>query len=58
MGGIMDLMKNMYNDGDDDMKKTIAQAFTDANKGKKAGMPGMDMPGMDMPQFPSMDSPL
>lgn len=54
MGGIMDLMKNMYQDGDDEMKKTIAQAFTDANRGKKAGMPDMpDMGGMDM----DMDMP-
>jgi hypothetical protein len=54
MGGIMDLMKNMYQDGDDDMKRTIAQAFTEANRGKKPGMP--DMP--DMPLDMDMDTPL
>ncbi|CAL9129399.1 unnamed protein product [Musa acuminata var. zebrina] len=34
MAGIMDLMKNMYEDGDDDMKRTIAKAWTDARSGK------------------------
>ncbi|MCI52658.1 calcyclin-binding protein, partial [Trifolium medium] len=29
MAGIMDLMKNMYEDGDEEMKKTIAKAWTD-----------------------------
>ncbi|XP_022955235.1 calcyclin-binding protein-like [Cucurbita moschata] len=36
MAGIMDLMKNMYDDGDDEMKKTIAKAWTDARSGKTA----------------------
>ncbi|EOY27694.1 hypothetical protein QUC31_012638 [Theobroma cacao] len=36
MAGIMDLMKNMYEDGDDDMKRTIAKAWTDARSGKTA----------------------
>ncbi|XP_020577631.1 calcyclin-binding protein-like isoform X2 [Phalaenopsis equestris] len=36
MAGIMDLMKNMYDDGDDDMKRTIAKAWTDARSGKTA----------------------
>ncbi|PWA55880.1 SGS domain-containing protein [Artemisia annua] len=36
MAGIMDLMKNMYEDGDDEMKKTIAKAWTDARSGKVA----------------------
>ncbi|KAL5731768.1 hypothetical protein ACHQM5_004467 [Ranunculus cassubicifolius] len=36
MAGIMDLMKNMYEDGDDEMKKTIAKAWTDARSGKTA----------------------
>lgn len=36
MGGIMDLMKNMYEEGDEDMKRTIAKAWTDARVGKKA----------------------
>ncbi|XP_062094669.1 uncharacterized protein LOC133800657 [Humulus lupulus] len=34
MAGIMDLMKNMYEDGDEDMKRTIAKAWTDARSGK------------------------
>ncbi|KAK3205057.1 hypothetical protein Dsin_019103 [Dipteronia sinensis] len=36
MAGIMDLMKNMYQDGDDEMKQTIAKAWTDARSGKTA----------------------
>ncbi|XVF87164.1 hypothetical protein PTKIN_Ptkin18bG0097000 [Pterospermum kingtungense] len=36
MAGIMDLMKNMYDEGDDDMKRTIAKAWTDARSGKTA----------------------
>ncbi|KAD3068891.1 hypothetical protein E3N88_36771 [Mikania micrantha] len=34
MAGIMDLMTNMYQEGDDEMKKTIAKAWTDARSGK------------------------
>ncbi|PWZ12147.1 Calcyclin-binding protein [Zea mays] len=34
MSGIMDLMKNMYEDGDEDMKRTIAKAWSDARSGK------------------------
>ncbi|KAJ0018740.1 hypothetical protein Pint_09963 [Pistacia integerrima] len=36
MGGIMDLMKNMYEEGDEEMKRTIAKAWTDARSGKTA----------------------
>ncbi|KAI3824573.1 hypothetical protein L1987_06036 [Smallanthus sonchifolius] len=36
MTGIMSLMKNMYEEGDDEMKKTIAKAWTDARPGKAA----------------------
>ncbi|CAL5213082.1 unnamed protein product [Lathyrus oleraceus] len=36
MAGIMDMMKNMYEDGDEEMKKTIAKAWTDARTGKTA----------------------
>ncbi|XP_078431576.1 uncharacterized protein LOC144703303 [Wolffia australiana] len=44
MAGIMDLMKNMYEEGDDDMRRTIAKAWSDARSGKtvdplKAGFP-------------------
>ena len=28
--GLMDLLKNMYEDGDDDMKKTISKAWTES----------------------------
>lgn len=28
--GIMDLMKNMYEEGDDEMKRTIAKAWTES----------------------------
>ncbi|EOA38497.1 hypothetical protein CARUB_v10010265mg [Capsella rubella] len=34
MAGIMGMMKNMYEDGDEEMKKTIAKAWTDARSGK------------------------
>eukprot|EP00270_Netrium_digitus_P008326 TRINITY_DN2485_c0_g1_i1.p1 TRINITY_DN2485_c0_g1~~TRINITY_DN2485_c0_g1_i1.p1 ORF type:complete len:243 (+),score=59.34 TRINITY_DN2485_c0_g1_i1:129-857(+) len=34
MAGIMDLMKNMYEEGDEEMKKTIAKAWTEARVGK------------------------
>lgn len=40
MSGIMDLMKNMYEDGDEEMKKTIAKAWTDARTGKTDPMKG------------------
>ncbi|KAG0464221.1 hypothetical protein HPP92_019852 [Vanilla planifolia] len=36
MAGIMNLMKNMYEEGDDDMKRTIAKAWSDARSGKAA----------------------
>ncbi|KAI3965706.1 hypothetical protein MKX01_010663 [Papaver californicum] len=36
MAGIMDLMKNMYEEGDEDMKRTIGKAWTDARSGKSA----------------------
>ncbi|KAL7716768.1 SGS domain protein [Entamoeba marina] len=32
--GLMDMMKQMYNDGDDEMKKTIAKAWTEAQEKK------------------------
>ncbi|KAL1834020.1 hypothetical protein DCAR_0104163 [Daucus carota subsp. sativus] len=34
MAGIMDLMKNMYEEGDEEMKRTIGKAWTDARSGK------------------------
>jgi len=40
--GLMDMMKKMYEEGDDEMKRTIAKAWTEG-KDKKgmSGMPGM-----------------
>lgn len=38
MSGLMDMMKNMYEEGDDEMKRTIAQAWSEAHAGKKPGM--------------------
>jgi len=35
--GLMDLMKQMYEDGDDDMKRTIAKAWTESKN--NSGMP-------------------
>jgi len=55
MGGIMDLMKDMYQDGDDNMKKIIGEAMMKAQNGEKSpglgdlsgGLDGMgDMGGM------------
>mmetsp|Transcript_5206 Transcript_5206/g.11620 ORF Transcript_5206/g.11620 Transcript_5206/m.11620 type:complete len:259 (-) Transcript_5206:446-1222(-) len=40
MGGIMDMMKDMYQDGDDDMKKIIAESMMKAQSGEKTE-PGM-----------------
>jgi len=57
--GLMNMMKKMYDEGDDDMKRTIAKAWTegqDKKMGGGAGMPDMpSMPGMpDMPSMPGM----
>ena len=46
---LMQLMKNMYETGDDEMKRTIAKAWTESREkmntdGDSSGMPGM--PGM------------
>jgi calcyclin binding protein len=43
--GLMSLMKKMYEDGDDEMKRTISKAFTESRE--KKGMGGMgEMDGM------------
>ena len=43
----MNMMKKMYEDGDDNMKRTIAEAWTKAQDKKDGGMGGMgDMGGM------------
>merc|ERR1712196_665790 len=46
MGGIMDMMKDMYEDGDANTKKMIAEAMIKSRSGEKPGMPGMPS-GMD-----------
>lgn len=38
--GIMDMMRDMYEDGDDQMKRTIAEAFS-KSRGADGGMGGM-----------------
>jgi calcyclin binding protein len=35
--GIMNMMKKMYEEGDDNMKKTIAEAWTKSNDKKAQG---------------------
>ncbi len=50
---LMNMMKQMYQDGDDEMKRTIAKAWTESQDKSKPGMPGMGgMPGM--PDMPNM----
>lgn len=41
--GLMDMMKQMYDDGDDEMKRTIAKAWTESRdkQGGAGGMPPM-----------------
>jgi len=40
--GLMDMMKKMYEEGDDEMKRTIAKAWTEGQDKKgMGGMPGM-----------------
>lgn len=36
---IMNLMKKMYSEGDDDMKRTIAKAWTEARGKNESGLP-------------------
>jgi calcyclin binding protein len=47
MGGIMDMMKDMYEDGDENMKKIIGEAMMKAQRGEKSdptgGMGGIGM---------------
>lgn len=38
--GIMDLMRKMYNEGDDDMKRTIAKAWTESQEKRSKGLDG------------------
>jgi calcyclin binding protein len=39
MGGIMDMMKNMYDEGDENMKKIIGEAMLKSRSGEKPSMP-------------------
>ncbi|XP_015113796.1 calcyclin-binding protein [Diachasma alloeum] len=41
---LMNLMKKMYQDGDDDMKRTIAKAWTESQE--KRGSSGLDFPNV------------
>ena len=36
----MDLMRKMYNEGDDDMKRTIAKAWTESQEKRTKGLDG------------------
>lgn len=51
-GGIMDMMKNLYDEGDDGMKKVIGEAMLKSRSGEKQDPP--EMP--DMPSMPDMSS--
>jgi len=47
--GLMNMMKKMYDEGDDDMKRTIAKAWTESqNKGPGAGLGAGGMGAMDL----------
>ena len=55
--GIMNLMKKMYDEGDDDMKRMIKKTWYESQQNKGAGgMPDMPtMPGMStMPGMPDI----
>lgn len=41
MGGIMDMMKDMYEDGDENMKKIIGEAMLKSRSGEKPDAPAM-----------------
>ncbi|XP_023324108.1 calcyclin-binding protein isoform X2 [Eurytemora carolleeae] len=40
--GLMNMMKKMYNEGDDEMKRTIAKAWTEGQGKRGGGMPDLD----------------
>ena len=42
MGGIMDMMKDMYEDGDENMKKIIGEAMLKSQRGEKSAAPSLD----------------
>ena len=41
-GGLMDMMKDMYEDGDENMKKIIGEAMMKSQRGEKADPSKMD----------------
>lgn len=41
MGGIMDMMKDMYEDGDENMKKIIGEAMMKSQRGERSDPPAM-----------------
>ena len=41
--GLMNLMKKMYDDGDDEMKRTISKAFVESREKSMKGEPGLDI---------------
>lgn len=46
---MMNMMKKMYEEGDDEMKRTINKAWEQGQNKQRGGMPGMpDMGGMDL----------
>ena len=55
--GLMNMMKEMYQNGDDNTKRMIAESWSKAQSGKGMDMPGMGgMPGMEgMPDMSKMD---
>lgn len=42
--GIMSMLRNLYDEGDDDMKRTLAKAWTEVQEKKKTGGDDMDLP--------------
>jgi calcyclin binding protein len=54
-GGIMDMMKDMYDEGDDNMKKIIGEAMLKSQRGEKPDAP--DLSGGGMPDLGGMGMP-
>ena len=45
--GIMDMMKNMYDEGDENMKKIIGEAMLKSRNGEKMSSPSLPTMGDD-----------
>ena len=41
MGGIMEMMKDMYDEGDENMKKIIGEAMLKSQRGEKPDAPSL-----------------